>query len=275
MAYINHHREELPALVRYADALMRYRHLCLNLVQADLRARFRRSYLGILWAVIQPLGYSLVIAWVWRSLFNESDYWQFALYVFSGMLVWDCFTQTVTGSLDSLMTAAGYLRQSRIPFLIFQLRVPLTSMTIFLAGVVGLVVLMTCLGRVPPLGLHLLLLPFYMVFLAAFLAPIAIIASIFGALLRDLKHITLLVLQALFFLSPVMMSRSFMDSDHLEIVRLLNPLVPLIGMFRGPMILGELWTLSEVLQLTAWCAVLWGLAFVVTTINGRKVIFAI
>jgi ABC-type polysaccharide/polyol phosphate export permease len=84
MSYVNVHSRELPFLTRYAADLFTYRHLCWNLVGADLRARFRRSRLGILWAIIQPLAFALMIAAVWGGMFNVADYWAFAIYVFSG-----------------------------------------------------------------------------------------------------------------------------------------------------------------------------------------------
>src|SRR5579871_5700577 len=131
MSYANYHSRKMPAPLRYVADLFRYRHLCWNLVGSDLRARFRRSYLGILWAIIQPLAYSLVIAWAWGAIFHAPNYWSFAVYVFSGMLVWEYFNSTLIVSLDGLISAIGYLRQSRIPFFVFQLRVPLTAAVIF------------------------------------------------------------------------------------------------------------------------------------------------
>ncbi|MEQ1785263.1 MAG: hypothetical protein ABMA14_28290, partial [Hyphomonadaceae bacterium] len=68
MSYVNVQDRRLPFVLRYLGDLMTYRHLCWNLVTSDLRSRFRRTQLGVLWAVIQPLVMALLIAAVWGAL---------------------------------------------------------------------------------------------------------------------------------------------------------------------------------------------------------------
>ncbi len=275
MSYSNYQSKKVPGFVRYLADLMRYRHLCWNLVGSDLRSRFRRSRLGILWAVIQPLAYSLIIAWAWGAIFQDQTYWSFAVYVFSGMLVWEYFTGTVNNSLDGLINAVGHLRQSRVPFFIFQARTPMTGMVIFLAGILGLVVLLAALQRLPPLGYHYLLVPAFMGVLLMFLLPLSIIASIVGAKYRDVKHIVTLSFQALFFLSPVMLARSYMEASQLAVLKYVNPLVPLIDMFRDPLLDGKVWEVEDVITVAAWGGGLWILAFVAALRSGRRLVFAL
>lgn len=278
--YINLHTREAAPAMRYLDELVRYRHLAINLVGSDLRARFRRSYLGILWAVLQPLGYSLVIAWAWGALFHKESYWEFALYVYSGMLVWEYFTNSVNNSLDCILNASGYLRQARIPFLVFQLRVPLTGAVIFLAGLAGLIVLQVVLaatGQVPmpTPGFHLVGTVLFLPLILVFVTPIAIIFSVLGAHFHDLKHIMHLVLQALFFLSPVMMERSYMENGHLSILTYVNPVVPLLDLFRDPILHGRFWEGLDFLIVMTWCAGFWLLAGLAAMRAGRRLVFTI
>src|SRR3990167_8054423 len=98
MSYVNVQDRRLPFVVRYLVDLITYRHLCWNLVASSLRARFRRTKLGILWAIVQPLAFALLIAAVWGSLHKSATYWEFALYVFSGMIVWEFFSNVVLGA---------------------------------------------------------------------------------------------------------------------------------------------------------------------------------
>ena len=151
MTYVNIRQRQMPFVIRYVGDLLAYRHLAFSLVGSDLRSRFRRSQVGILWAIIQPLAFSMMIALVWGSVFNTDSYWQFAVYVFSGMIVWEYFTSVVSVSQDALINAEGYLKQTRVPFFIFQVRTPLTSMVVFLLGVVGLQILILTLEELPPI----------------------------------------------------------------------------------------------------------------------------
>lgn len=274
MSYTNSRGGRLPELESYILDLTRYRHLCLNLVASDLRSRFRQSYLGVVWAVLQPLLFSLVVATVWGSVFQVDSYWQFAIYVFSGMLVWEMFTTSINVSLDTISSAQAYLRQARIPFLIFQLRVPLTGIVIYLFGVVGLIIMMLALGLFPMPGLHLLLLPIHLALMLALVAPLSIIFSIVGAYFRDARYVVGVSLQALFFLSPVMLQRDIIDRPGIEILQLINPLVPLLDMFRNPMIYGHTWELSSVGTLLAWIFGAWIVAALASINVGRRLVFA-
>ncbi len=127
MSYVNFERRPLPLGLDYVAELLRFRHLALNLVSSTLRSRFRRSRLGILWAVIQPLGFALIIAWAWGFIMHLPTFWDFAVYVYAGMIVWEAFGTVMNNSLEMVTASGGYLKQARIPLLIFQARTPLTG----------------------------------------------------------------------------------------------------------------------------------------------------
>lgn len=275
MSYSNYQRRKVRGFERYFADLLRFRHLCWNLIGSDLRSRFRRSRLGILWAVIQPLAFSLLIAWAWGTLFNAQDYWSYAVYVFAGMIVWEYVGNTLNVSMDALVNAVGYLRQARVPFFIFQARVPLTGIVVFIAGMVGLLIMIGVLQKFPAPGPHLLLLVAYPFVLAAFSLPVAIIFSVFGARLRDLKHIVAIGMQALFFVSPIMLDRAMFDESRLSIMQYANPLVPLLDMLRGPLLHGTVWTAQQLVVVGSWGSGLWALALIVAIQAGRRLVFAI
>lgn len=275
MSYTNYSTRTLPFPIRYVADVARYRHLAWNLVGSDLRARFRRSRLGIMWAVLQPLGFSLIIAMVWSQVFQSKSFMEFTIYVYSGMLVWDYFSQGVLGSLDSLLNSRGYLKQARIPFIIFQMRVPLSGLIILLFGLVGLVGLMAVVRQLPPIGLHLLLVPLFFLMLLVFVIPIGIISSIIGPTFRDARHIIGLALQALFFLSPVMLDRAILHSEQLAFLQYGNPLISMLDLFRDPMLHGLFWERQDVIIWAAWTGGLWFIAFFSAIRAGRGIVFAL
>jgi len=275
MSYANYRSRKLPGFIIYVVDLMRFSHLGGNLVASDLRSRFRQSYLGVLWAILQPLGYSLIIAWAWGAIFKVEGYWEFAVYVYSGMLVWEYFLNTVNGSLQGLIGAAGYLRQARIPLFIFQVRVPLSGLVTLLFGFVGLVIMMAALQMLPPIGPHILLIPVSIFLLLAFMTPVSVIFSVLGAQLRDLQHIMALVLSALFFLSPVMIMRAALDEGQLAILKFVNPIVPLLDLFRDPLLNGVMWREQSLMTVAIWTLGLWIAAFAVSVRAGRKIVFAL
>lgn len=275
MSYTNYSTRALPFPVRYVADLVRYRHLAWNLVGSDLRSRFRRSHLGILWAVLQPLGFSLIIAMVWSQVFQSKSFMTFTIYVYSGMLVWDYFSQSISIGLDSLLSSRGYLKQARIPFLIFQVRVPLSGLVVMACGLIGLIALMTAVGQLPPLGLHLVLVPLFMAMLLMLVIPLSIIFSIIGPSFRDAKYIIALALNAVFFLSPVMLDRAVLHSPSLHLLQYINPMIPLLDLFRDPMLHGLLWSRQDVIVWACWTSGLWVVALWTMAQTGRKIVFAL
>jgi lipopolysaccharide transport system permease protein len=275
MSFVNVQDRKLPFVFRYLGDLLTYRHLCWNLVGVNLRARFRRTRLGWLWAIIQPLGMAMMIAFVWSALDRSVNVWQFALYVAAGHAAFDLVNHSVFGGQDALLSAGGYLKQARVPFFIFQLRVLLSGLVFFLFEVVAVIGFAVAIGEFPMPGQHLLLLPAYVVMAGLFCCPIVILFSIWGAQYRDLRHASGLLMRALFLLSPVMLPRSVLELPHLRFLEVVNPLVPLLDMFRDPVIYGQLWQLQDVTVLSIWTAALWMIALVSAASAGRKVIFAL
>jgi lipopolysaccharide transport system permease protein len=275
MAYSNIQERKMPFALRYLADIFTFRHLCWNLVGSDLRARFRRSHLGLLWAVIQPLGFALVVAAVWGNVFKVADYWEFSIYLFSGMVLWEYFSNVVIVSQDALISAEGYLKQTRVPFFIFQLRVPLSGFVTMFCGLIGLVIVMAVLQRFPPFGTHYAYVaPFFALFLF-FSIPIAMIMSVVGTKFRDAKHIAQLAMQALFFLSPVMLSRDILAQPELWILKYVNPMISMFELFRGPLVYGEIWRNETLLIAGIWTASLWVFALFLQASAGRKLVFAV
>lgn len=275
MGYQNLQGRRSPFPVRYVNDLLTYRHLAVNLVAADLRARFRRSYFGILWAIVQPLAFALIIAYVWHSLFESKSYWDFALYVFSGLIVWDYFAAVMNVSQDALTSAEGYLKQTRIPFLVFQVRTAASGLVIMGAACLGLIGLMAVLGELPPIGWHFLYVPAFFIVIFMFMAPLAILMSILGTKMRDMKYITMLAVQALFFVSPVMLAREVFDTDKMTLIKLFNPMAHILDMFREPLFNAAGWTGHQIMMVSLWTALFWIAAIWASIVEGRRLVFAI
>lgn len=275
MSYVNIQDRRLPFALRYLGDLMAYRHLCWNLVASDLRSRFRRSHLGILWAIIQPLSLALLIALVWGALARTTNYWEFALYVFVGHVAFDLFTAAMGEGQDALARARGFVMQGRIPFFIFQLRVMLSAAVMFMFGMLGVIGFSLATGQPPVLGLQLLLVPAFLGVAMIFCLPITIIMSLIGAQFRDVGHISGLVQRAVFMLSPIMLPREILAADHLNWMEVVNPLVPLLDMIRDPLMYGNYWDPKDVIVLSIWTAGLWIVAMLVAGSSGRKVVFSI
>jgi ABC-type polysaccharide/polyol phosphate export permease len=206
-------------------------------------------------------------------LLKTENYWEFALYVFTGQVVFEMFSTAVIGGQDSLTSAAGYLKQARIPFLIFQVRIVLTSAVILFFGTIGVFAFALAVGAFPPVGMHLLLVPAFFCIYVLCLTPIAMLMSVTGLQFRDVKHIAGLGVQGLFLMSPVMMPRDLFG--QLPYFEYLNPLVPVLDLYRAPILHGTFWAAQSVIVVSIWTGALWGAAIISSVSAGRRLIFAL
>jgi len=275
MSYVNIQERRLPFALRYLGDLMSYRHLCWNLVGSDLRSRFRRSQLGVLWAVIQPLAIALMIAAVWGVLQRSFGYWEFALYVFTGQVAFAFFAEAVQGGQHALLNAGGFLRQARIPFFIFQVRTVASSIMMFMFSFVGVLIFAIGIGHMQTLGPNLLLVPAFLGVAVLFALPIVIIMSVMAALYRDVQHISALFERAIFLISPVMLPREVYLEPQLRFLEYANPIVSFLDLFRDPVMHGRGWDVQDIIVMGAWITGLWAIAMITATSAGRKVIFAL
>lgn len=118
----------------YLADVWRYRHLCLHLAISDLRARFRGSSLGILWAMVHPFIFALMYTFVLSSFFNQ-DVVLYSVYIFSGVVLWEAISGYLNVGAHSIVNASGYLKQAPIPLAIFPMR---TAITIFVVSNLGM-----------------------------------------------------------------------------------------------------------------------------------------
>jgi lipopolysaccharide transport system permease protein len=276
MAYANYQERPWPFATTYVLDLFRFRHLCWNLVGSDLRSRFRRSRIGILWAIIQPLAFSLMLALVWGTVFKTKTFWEFAVYTYSGLIAWDFLTTGgIAGGLHALINSQGYLKQSKIPLLVFQARIPLTSAVMFIFALVGLLGLMAALQMLPPFGLHYLLVLAFIPMMLCMATPLSILFSLVGAQFRDSQHIVGLLIQGLFFVSPVMLDRAVLHQPQLAWLEMLNPAISMLDLFRDPLLYGKLWNVHTLITFWSWVAVFWVLALFASIRFGRRIVFAL
>src|SRR5262249_55158483 len=97
-----------------------------HLALSDLRSRWRRSYLGALWCVLQPLGMTALIAFVLGRLLKTTvlDY---APYILSGIIFWEFISATALAGALAFVQNEPYIKQCRQPLAIYTLRTVLAN----------------------------------------------------------------------------------------------------------------------------------------------------
>lgn len=250
---------------------MRYRHLLFHLVASDLRARYRRSYLGMAWALIWPIAFSTIIASVAIYIFNQplSDY---VLYVITGFTIWDVIAGCITAGTASIQQGEGYLRQTRLPYLLFPIRTTtfLSVNAIFSSiAAAGLLLVL----QPDKVSWTWLLWPFVLALAWAFALPLCLLSAIANMKFRDYQHAIGLVVFLLWYLSPNIVAREVYENQPLKQFTDLNPFASLLDLFRFVTMQSPFGTWHDLVLVLGYMAVLWTLALLWLKAEGRRLIY--
>jgi lipopolysaccharide transport system permease protein len=249
------------------DARYFWTHLCLS----DLRARFRRSYLGGLWSIIQPLGMTLLIAAVFSQLFHASLA-EYAPYILSGLVLWEFVIGSALAGAQAFVQAESYIKQCRHPLAIYTLRTTLANLIVLALGSLGLVVwVLVTMPQNFNWSWFAALLIFPIGVLIAW--PLATLLAYVSARFRDLPHALGLVFQALWFVSPVYFETKIFRASGLHALVDYNPIYHLLEIVRAPLLRGAWPTGTNLAYCLGTAAILVSLAWLVGSRSEKKVIF--
>ena len=261
-----------PRTRLFADAsrAVRLWRVWLFLGLQDVKARFRRSFIGPLWILLN-LGLFVGGAGVVYGLMFQQPMGDFLPLLTAGFVIWGFLVSSLTESGLSFVVAEGYIKQFAYPKQIYLLRVLVGYTVTLLFGLSALVPLQIVFGRFHPIG-WLAALPGLAVLLLAALGHITICGYL-GARFRDLPHALGGVLQVMFFVTPILFPVSQLRLRHLDFVYLFNPLYYLIDIVRGPLLTTRLSPVSHYEVAGAYVLIVWGMAVVVARRFDARVVF--
>src|SRR5260370_26035505 len=121
--------------------VLRYRDLIRALVVRDLKVRYRRSAVGFLWTMLHPLATMLVLEMIFSRVFRF-DIKEYPVYVFSGLLFWNFFSQSVVSSMNSLKGNAVLLQKLPVPKAVFPIATVLSGVVNLLFALVPLALIL-------------------------------------------------------------------------------------------------------------------------------------
>lgn len=218
--------------------IIRYRELLKNLVTRDLKVRYRRSFLGFIWALLNPLLMTIVLYVVFSNAFGGLfgiTSKNFTVYLLSGIVTWNFFSQGTVTTVQSFLGNGSLIKKVYIPKSILPLSANLSALINFLFSIIPLVVLIV-LTRTP-IGPHFYMLPFVLCLLLVFCFGISLFLSTITVFFQDMVHIYEVVLLAWMYATPIFYPESIIPHKFLFILRL-NPMYYYIRLFRGSLYMG-------------------------------------
>lgn len=224
-------------MLNYIKGIWASRYFWLHLVGADLRSRWQRSAVGIFWCMLQPLGMTCLLTLVFSRIFH-ADMLTYAPYILSGFIVWDYISSTLINGTLAFVQADSYIKQCKQPLAIYTLRLVLGNMVTLMLASLVLIAWVLLVSRQPIHVSCLAVLTFFPC-IALMLWPFATILAYFATRFRDLPHLMGLILQSIWFISPVYFEAHIFRDNHIGFLVDNNPIYHILEIIRAPLLLGQ------------------------------------
>ncbi len=222
----------------YVTELWRLRHFWMALVHNDLRNRYRRSVLGLGWSLLQPIAMTAVLCTVFAGVFGVSLR-EYAPYLLSGLTFWGFLSTTAMSGCQSFIQGESYIRQHRAPLAIYPLRTTLGAGYHFLVGMGVVLLAVSIFSGFTNLLVLLSLVP-SLVLLFIFAWSLAVCTGTLHVLFHDTQHLLEIVLQIMFYMTPIMYKPEILVNRNLGWAVKFNPFAVLLDLVRQPLLQGAL-----------------------------------
>ncbi len=257
----------LRLLIKLKD-LYKYRVLIQNLVNRELKARYRGTILGFLWSFINPLLLLLVYTVVFGFIlgarlpeFNESPK-LYALFLFCGLLPWQVwFAASVLESSNVLLMQGNLIKKMLFPTEILPIVVVISNFIHFLFGLPILLIFVPLLGK--PFTPYLLFLPVVISVQFVFTLGLAFLVSALTVHFRDIKDILVNLITLWFFSTPIIYPLTLPAIQNNKIVSTIvqmNPMTHVMWGYQNCIFYGELirWKRMGVTFLVSFALLMFG-----------------
>src|SRR5829696_2247713 len=168
--------------------LLDYRELIVFLAWRDVKVRYKRAYLGIAWAVLQPLMSMIVFTIIFGRIAGlPSEGVPYPLFTFAALVPWQLFSSAVSGASNSLVGSAQLLSKVYFPRLIVPLASVAATLVDFIINVVMLFALMAWYGHRPTAAI--VLLPVFVILGLVIASGIGLWTSAMSVRYRDVQYL--------------------------------------------------------------------------------------
>lgn len=223
-----------------AQLLYEYRFLLQNLVVRDLKVRYKNSFLGVLWSLLNPLLMALVFSMVFRQAFG-GDLRQYYVFFLVGIMPWNFFSSALMTGTMAILQNSTLIKKVNFPRELLIFGSVLSNLVNFLLAMVVLLAFLFFSGL--GLSIHALWVPVILLIQVIFVTGLALFLGSINVFYRDVLMILDVVMLAWFFLTPIFYPFDQFDSmnalvlfgtafEPSQVMRWLNPMASIIDGYR-------------------------------------------
>ena len=205
-----------------------YRELLKNNVKKEIRGKYKNSALGVIWTFLNPLLQLLVYALIFPLILKTTQPY-YVIFVCVGLIPWTFFTTSVSQSAWTIIANGNIVKKVYFPREILPISVVTSGAVNFLIST--LIIVAFCLIYGLGLTKYIIFFPLVLVIQYIFQLGIAFLLSAFTVYFRDLEHFIQIVLQVLFYATPIVYAGDTIPEAFRFIINL-NPMAHIINGFR-------------------------------------------
>ena len=266
-----YNKQKKNALLDTVRSIHKYWFLIKQLVARDFKTKYKRSVLGVLWSFLNPL-LTMSIQYVIFSTLFGNDIAHFPIYLLSGIVCFNFFSETASMCLMSIVGNASLINKVHVPKYIYPFSRTLSSCINLGLSMLPLIIMMI-ISRTP-ITTALFLLPFVFIMLFMVSYGMGLILATLMVFFRDTQFLWGIVSMLLMYLTPIFYSESIIPTWFLPIYKL-NPLYHVLRFIRSILIDGVPLEPKAYLYCIVLCAIPLLLGLLVFRKNQNKFIFNI
>jgi ABC-2 type transport system permease protein len=223
------------SIVGEFSEIVRYRDFLRVLISKTIKSRYKRSALGVAWTLLNPLVQMIVLSVVFSSLFRTAAP-RYPVYLLIGLTAWNFFSQSTAFAMGQLFWGGSLMQRAYLPPTVFAVASVANGLVNVGLSLVPLVAIMLVLGQ--PFYATWWFFPVAIAVLAVFSLGVALLMSSLAVFFVDVRDMYELLLQALFYLTPILYPKELLAS-HAWVINL-NPIYYMIEIVRKPIYEGQL-----------------------------------
>lgn len=251
-----------------------------QLVSKDFKIKYRRSFLGVAWSVLNPLLMMIVMAIVFTTIFAQGRNGSvtpemYPLYLIVGNVTFAVMSDSTSQALSSIIQASSLLKKVKVHRFVFPVQKVLFSLVNFAFSLIAVAIVMLWFRVVPTW--HLLLLPVCLILLMFFCMGVGLLLSAATVFFRDVMHLWSVVLTAWTYFTPIFWTTDYiLKMPHiLRILMYANPMYNYLQFMREIFLFQTCPTPLEFGLCVAWAVIAMAIGYTVFHKNEHKFILYI
>ena len=220
---------------RDLNNFLRYKYLLFELVKKNIKLKYRRSYLGILWTLVEPLLTMIVLTLVFGTLFGKDDR-TYPVYILCGRLLYSFFSSASKAGLKAVSGNAAMIKKVYVPKYIYVVAAIISNFVTFVISLVVLVGVAAVLRVEPTWHIVEGLIPLVILFVMTL--GIGLILATLNVFFRDIEYIWSVLTMLIMYASAIFYTTERVINTGNGWVFNVNPIYMCIANFRNAVLYG-------------------------------------